>query len=195
MTRESGDKETIARFTARITAPLFLWGLTIPGAFVLMTNTNVQIPGRVSELIVYPLSFVWPVMQENWIVMKKEGYELNAANYVGFVGLVLLLGILGFVRIGREYKKSRGAITFDLMSVGLIMFFWPFLYFGASHWDRVVFEFKSLSNFYMDPHGLFYIREYIILIAPYLPLLVLFASIIRGFDRIRTGYPSHGTDQ
>jgi hypothetical protein len=195
MIRGLRDKQSIAQFVGRITTPFFLWGFTIPGGFILMTNKNLQIPGWVSEVIVYPLSFLWPVLYENYTVMRKEGYELNAANYVCFVGLILLLGIASFVHVWREYKKSRRDIAFDLLTDGPIICLWPFLYFGASHLDRVVFEFKSLSNFYIDSHGLFYIREYVILTAPYLPLLVLFASIIQGLDRIRTNYPFHGRDQ
>jgi hypothetical protein len=53
--------------------------------------------------------------------------------------------------------------------------------------NHVVFEFKSLSNFYIDSFGMFYLSQYAILFGYCIPILLLLISILRAVDGLRAG--------
>src|SRR5262245_5758778 len=167
-------------FFKRTYARYFLAGLIIlPVAFIGLTLMQLSaIPLWLAVILVWSLSYVWPVLYANFNSINSAGFTVHAANYVFFS---LIVGTFGFVLAvygALSYTRHQHTLSFPSggLTLGLFLLFF-FFYIFLSRFHDVNFQFHSFAEFYLDPFGLFYFPQYINFSLPTLALYCLLVAV------------------
>jgi len=155
-------------------------------AFMVLRVGKIQIiPSDWADLIVASLTYVYPVLWEQYASIRQLGSPAEAANYsVLFLFLFAFSATyLGYVV--HEYLKVRDLMIRtswqDVFVVALCSIGAVYVVF----FDVPKTFPKPIFNFYVDAGGFYLLRQSILFTGAYMTAMFVLISIIRGIDRPR----------
>jgi hypothetical protein len=185
-TRGLSEDLTPSRFVGLKIQLFFLFALLLPIAFMVLRVGKIQIiPSDWADLIVASLTYVYPVLWEQYASIRQLGSPAEASNYsVLFLFLFAFSATyLGYVV--HEYLKVRDLMirtswqdvfVVTLCSIGAVY---------AVFFDVPKTFPKPIFNFYVDAGGFYLLRQSILFTGAYMTAMFALISIIRGIDRPR----------
>jgi hypothetical protein len=194
---QSGSKESRATEKAqspRLTLSVHDFGWIIPVAFIAIKLTRLPSPLslEIADSIVGVLARAWPAARPQYDEFVRLELFNDAANYSLFYLCLFLLLAYFFQKILRASLAARARLRIASVKIMLAIVLCVGILYYAMFWDTVKPRPLPIYNFYIDPFGFYYLRQWALFSVASVMVLLVVPPLVTFWGHFRRAFRQSG---
>jgi hypothetical protein len=191
---KSGRNHDVITLVVIAASPVLSLGFVIPISILIANAFGITLlPEGVSDGLVQALQCLWPVLTQQYGLLKALGRTVEAENYAAFHFFMLLCFLYSVVRCAQSYRNSQTRLPGwrEVFLIGLSAFLYvPLIVFGI---DQAEPAFRSVYTLYFDGFGVYLLRQYFIFLFFQLGALICLFSFVKLMNGLLLRRPTVDT--